>query len=240
MYKGHVMDSGYGFALGMGGPTGPYYDVKAFESFSDKGTVCQVPFSQWKYLGIVLYIWTLTIIGELKSAMNQVVWLSRLDSGTLNGAIEPRRESDEYVVVGLPNYLKFMIVIMLVIPRTLITCVLCWLGCRWLSATLDFSEVLVNAVALEFIINLNQVLYDKLMSSRNKLEVQLIKKELPTSEFDKATFCGYLGTFSWGIAGLIWVYLYLVKIQMVLPGYNWDVQMACAEWIGERYDFWRI
>jgi len=225
MYKGYVKQSGYGFTLGIGGPHGPYYDVNAFETFNDKGTVCQIPFSQWKYLGIVLLIWTLTIIGEIKSALNQTLWLWNLETVPLAEAVVKR--DDEFGDYEEPVFI-------------IIAFLLCWLGCRWLSATLEFQEVLINGVALEFIINLNSLLYDKLMSTKNKRDVMNIKKHLPTGPFDKPTVYGYLGTFCWALIAVLWVGMYLFKLHMVIPGYNWDVAPACAAWTAERYDFWRI
>jgi len=240
MYQGHVVDSGYGFALGEGGPNGPYYKREMFEYLSkeDKKTICQIPFSQWKYLGIVLTIWSLTIIGEIKSAVNQMFWVFSVPNLPLDRAIV---EGDsESTIIGMPAYIKAVIIIFLVVPRLLIASVLCWLGCRWLSSTLNFAEVLINGVALEFIITLNELLYDKLISARNKRELQSLKMELPAGTFDKPSAFSYLSTFGWGIFGVTWVYLYLTKLQMVLPGYQWDVRPVCQAWIEERYDFWRI
>jgi len=240
MYQGHVDESGYGFALGRGGPNGPYYRPAMFDYLSkeDKETICQIPFSQWKYLGIVLVIWSLTIIGEIKSAVNQMFWVFNVPVLPMEKAIVDG--DSECTIIGMPCYMKVIIIIFLVVPRLLIACVLCWLGCRWLSATLDFAEVLINGVALEFIITLNELLYDKLISARNKRELQHLKMELPAGTFDKPSAFSYLSTFAWGILGVTWVYMYLTKLQMVLPGYQWDVRPVCQAWIEERYNFWRI
>jgi len=239
MYNGQVKESDYGFALGIGGPHGIFFDPMAFQSFPDKGTICQIPFSQYNYIAIILFIWSLTVVGELKSAVNQAWWVANLEKCPLEQALMPAGE-DGQMVWGLPTCMKIFIIVVLVLPRILIASILCWLGCRWLSATLDFQEVLINGVALEFVIRLNELLFESLMSSVNKREIAEIKMSLPPGVFDKPNVWSFFGTFMWGVVAFAWVTLYLNKIQMVLPGYQWDIREVCNPWISERYSFWRL
>ncbi|CAE7515578.1 tpiA [Symbiodinium microadriaticum] len=58
-----------------------------------------------------------------------------------------------------------------VLPRMIIACALCVMGCRWLTATDNLQEILVNGVALEFVISLESILYAVVVSGRNKLMV---------------------------------------------------------------------
>jgi len=43
---------------------------------------------------------------------------------------------------------------LVLLPRLLMSGVLLWLGCRWLLATPNFADLVLNAVALEFILTL--------------------------------------------------------------------------------------
>jgi len=78
------------------------------------------------------------------------------------------------------------------------------------------------------------------MSSVNKREIAEIKMSLPPGVFDKPNVWSFFGTFMWGVVAFAWVTLYLNKIQMVLPGYQWDIREVCNPWISERYSFWRL
>merc|ERR1719324_47455 len=59
----------------------------------------------------------------------------------------------------------------LVLLRCVIACVLLFLGCRWLLATNRFADLILNAVALEFILLLKETTYLLLVPKRNQLEL---------------------------------------------------------------------
>ena len=46
--------------------------------------------------------------------------------------------------------MKAIITFLVLLPRFGIACYLLWLGCRWLTATNNFADLILNAVALEF------------------------------------------------------------------------------------------
>eukprot|EP00928_Gymnodinium_smaydae_P081042 TRINITY_DN6461_c0_g1_i2.p1 TRINITY_DN6461_c0_g1~~TRINITY_DN6461_c0_g1_i2.p1 ORF type:complete len:386 (-),score=57.56 TRINITY_DN6461_c0_g1_i2:84-1241(-) len=240
MYDGHVRESGFGFALGVGGPNGPHFDAKRFDSLPGgvKEKVCLIPFSQLPYLCVILLIWSLTIAGELRTATRQLRWIFAIKNVSFEDSLE--RDGDVEVVTGLPVAMKAFTVVFLLLPRILVAFCLLWLGCRWLAATLDFAEVLINAIALEFVIGLNELLYRQLMSDRNKRELASLKLDFAHEDGGEPTLYSFMGAFVWAIFAVAWVYLYVNHLQMVLPGYNWDVRASCAGWISERYNFWRI
>merc|ERR1719253_481987 len=65
MYNGHVVDSGYGFGVGKGGPKGQYFDESRFNKLTEdeKHNICIIPLTQFPFIFTVVFIWTLTIIG---------------------------------------------------------------------------------------------------------------------------------------------------------------------------------
>jgi len=246
MYHGHVADSGYGFSLGIGGPTGKNFDPSQFSKVPDdlKGSVCIIPFSQPGYLSIILLVWCLSVIGELRSCWFLAEWLwfiKRVDS--LGEMIDPVR-AEVLVIVGLPASMKTMISATVLAPRLLTALILLWLGCRWLTATLDFTEVLINAIALEFVINLNSVIYTQLISDRSKRDNRNLKMDMPhihsAEEAKRPQWWTFVGSVTWVIGAVVWIYLYIVHLQMVIPGYQWDVRGPCSPWVKERFNFWRI
>lgn len=240
MYDGHVRDSGFDFALGTGGPFGPHFDVERFKTLAGgvKENVCLIPFSQLPYLCIILLIWSLTIAGEMRTCFSQMHWVCKIKTVPFEESIEDNAGVE--VVTGMPAGMKAFTIIFLLLPRLLVASCLLWLGCRWLAATLDFTEVLINAIALEFVIGLNEVLFRQLVSDRNKRELANLKMNKEHENGGEPTLYNYMGAFVWGLFAVAWVYLYVNHLQMVLPGYQWDVRVACAPWIAERYSFWRI
>merc|ERR1719343_1737994 len=84
-------------------------------------------------------------------------------------------EGDDYLIDALTVYMKGVIVFLVLLPRLLITLVLTWLGCRWLLATTNFADLILNAVALEFILLMKDALYGTLMTRKNKADVTTTK-----------------------------------------------------------------
>jgi hypothetical protein len=207
-----------------------------------KERVCNIPFSQISFFGVVLLIWTLTCIGQLRTT---IAFFRALVLNTK--AIQNMKDSlvdldpqladtveHVWVVDGLTHWVRAAIVVFVIIPRLFITLTLLWLGCRFLAATNDFGEMVLNAIALEFILALKDLLYATIVPDRNKREVQKIEMR-PSERVDHAHYWSYLGTFSWGIVAVVWIVYYIYFLQAVLPQYRWDVRELCIPFLAERY-----
>merc|ERR1712087_245535 len=124
--------------------------------------------------------------------------------------------------------------------RAYIALYLVWLGCRWLLATNSFSDLILNAVALEFILCLKDTLYATLMSRKNKHDVSTTKV-LPGSPTRPAGVCVFVGTLLWMLVAVCWVLIYMgipnatQGLQTVLPDYRWDLREVCSSWVDWRY-----
>eukprot|EP00811_Abedinium_folium_P036260 NODE_8986_length_1454_cov_8.574228.p1 GENE.NODE_8986_length_1454_cov_8.574228~~NODE_8986_length_1454_cov_8.574228.p1 ORF type:complete len:383 (-),score=96.54 NODE_8986_length_1454_cov_8.574228:213-1361(-) len=137
-------------------------------------------------------------------------------------------------LVGLTWCVKVVVVTLIILPKLLITCGLLLLGCRWLSATTSFADIIVNTVALEFILCLKDLLFNLLVSARSKREMSRMSISLPDMG-EHANFWTFLGTALWGIFAVAWVAVYMFQLQTVLPDYRWDVHDVCEEWVRTRY-----
>merc|ERR1712061_268244 len=116
---------------------------------------------------------------------------------------------------GLPQTMKWVLFCLMFLPRLIIDIALIWLGCRWLVATASFSDLLLNAMALEFLLVLKDLFYTAVVPHRDKLETRQMM--IPSNKEDEPTYCGYLGSFVWIFVVLCWVYLYVQHLQQVLP-----------------------
>lgn len=241
MYHGYVKESGFGFSLGIGGPKGPFFDPTQFEKLSNdmKGSVCLIPFSQPGYLSIILFIWCLSVVGELKQCKEQARWLWDIPTKKSLKDMIGQQDDIDYII-GLPPSMKFSVFVLVILPRCLTAVVLLWLGCRWLAATLDFTEVLINSIALAFVIHLNSLFYMQLTSDRSKRENSNVKFDMSHSPPTPPSTQAFVGTIGWAGGAIAWIYIYIYHLQLVLPGYQWDVRGPCTPWVAERFNFWRI
>jgi hypothetical protein len=264
-----------------------------------KAGACCIPLSQPAFFFSVLFVWTVTCLGELKATLTRIRLLiidtytidnmgeCRTDPERIRQTIQERKKTadpehehhhtyfnmleDDYghlitcpncmgqgqikgkdcvdcggtgkedhddgvfVIRGLTLSMKAFFCCFCFIPRMSITCYLLWLGCRWLLATNDFSDLILNAVALEFILSLKEVVYRCLSPSkvRHDLDTTRMNNERHVvSETDHSQFREVFCTTS---VACVWVYMYMYHLQLVVPDYRWDVHDVCVDWIKQRY-----
>jgi len=214
-----------------------YFQPELFESLDDdvKGDVCQIPFSQLKFLIFILMIWTTTCAAQLSRCVlymwNLLVCLPTISSMEYavhcERAGKPRRR---WLIIGLTLHVKLLMLALVFLPWLLSTCYLCWLGCRWLSATNNFGDFVGNAMALEFILQFKSLMYYAVCSERTKRDLQNTKHS-PPSKTEDASFLSYFNTLAWGALAVVWVYAYIFHLQHVLPEYQWDVHEPCTPFL---------
>jgi len=228
MYNGHCFKTVNGFHRGL---ADEYFDVSRFELLDDnqKAGVCMIPMSQPAFLGLFLLIWTMLVFGEMR---DNLVLFDRLVLKT--ETVESMKDSIKLqgankVIVGLTMRVKAFATLCLHLPRWLMSCVLLWLGCRWLTATNNFGNVVCTTVALGFVLAMKDVLYKALAPDRSKRDTCSLKVAI-AHEASAPTPLAFFGTLMWGFAALCWVYVYMFWLQSVLPFYQWDVRDVCTPW----------
>merc|ERR1719408_191077 len=101
-----------------------------------KDAICQVPLSQPTFFIGILLVWTLVCFSELRHSFDIAGSLifSTPTVATMKESIqETEQQGDEAViVVGLTMPVKIIAAVFILIPRCIVSCVLLWLGCRWL------------------------------------------------------------------------------------------------------------
>jgi len=235
-------NSSHNFLSSAGRPRGiaKYFDPSLFDTLDSdmKTDVCNIPFSELGFYMLVLFVWSLTCIAQIKKAVEYFVTLvvatptvPSMDKMLAHTAV-PDSEDDggDLVIVGITPLLKALLASLILAPWLLITGFLLWLGSRWLAATNDFGNLVSNAVALEFILAFKDLAYIALVPERSKRDLKNTQV-LPTFRNEPAGICVFLGTFLWGVVALVWVFVYIYKLQVVLPQYQWDVHTVCYPWL---------
>merc|ERR1719272_820835 len=115
------------------------------------------------------------------------------------------------------------------IPVMVMNLILLWVGCRWLIATLGFGELLLNAVALEFVLNLHEIFYRAIVPYTMKISLSGILLPQGDSRSEKPSWGNMFSAFSLLILAVLWVVLYMCVFQQVLPDYRWDVAGPCRQ-----------
>mmetsp|Transcript_51806 Transcript_51806/g.150475 ORF Transcript_51806/g.150475 Transcript_51806/m.150475 type:complete len:356 (+) Transcript_51806:52-1119(+) len=226
MYPNHTRPTENGFPRGV-----PGYRVEerfALMSTPRAKKVCQIPLSHPWYLCSVLFVWTLTCQVELRLIFETAVrllWLTPLVRTPREMLIS---QDHNLQVEGLTAVMKLVIAVLLFLPRTLAVLGLLYLGCRWLTATLGLGDVLLNGLALEFMVLLKELLYNVCMSQRNRVDTQRLLIR-PLRRKNTVSLCTFFEGFFWGFLSIVWAVVYIYKVQIVLPEYRWDVRDLCLK-----------
>merc|ERR1719326_1422624 len=106
----------------------------------------------------------------------------------------------------------------------------------WLVATDDFSDLILNAVALEFVIKLDELIFECMVPQTVKQDLANAKLWIPMKmsaltedeQKAKATTDGLIRSWIWYIVIISGAYAYLIYGQMlpgigVFPEYAYDL-----------------
>jgi hypothetical protein len=225
------------------------FNASRFDSLppSDQEAACRIPLSRPQFFGTVLFLWTVCCMADLKSvyAMFRALVYEPEHCDSMREALQPLDEGDSkdskvYLIGKLTIYMRVLIFIMVILPRSVITMRVLYLGSRWLLATTAFGDLVLNAVALEFVLLVRSLLFVAVVSPRSKHDLQNTKI-LKRDKVHSATAVSFMSTTVWGVVAVTWVVLYagipgvVAGLQMVLPAYRWDVQQVCTGWFDVHY-----
>jgi len=241
-----------------------FFNADAFDDLDGdlQADVCNIPLSQLGFISVVLLVWAITCVAQLKVMFENFMCLiffadtidSMADALTEDEGIEGASsvhdssadDIDEddggdsdiddglpiQIITGLTLPVKIMLTLFIFLPDCLTTMYLLWLGSRWLVATNDFGNVLSNAVALEFVLALKNLLFYALVTDRNKRDLDHTGLA-PAVHKEPASYGIYFSSTVWFFVACLWVWYY-INHQQVLLEYKWDVHEVCSTWLGNQ------
>eukprot|EP00747_Dinoflagellata_sp_TGD_P167552 gnl/TRDRNA2_/TRDRNA2_192158_c0_seq1.p1 gnl/TRDRNA2_/TRDRNA2_192158_c0~~gnl/TRDRNA2_/TRDRNA2_192158_c0_seq1.p1 ORF type:complete len:569 (+),score=61.06 gnl/TRDRNA2_/TRDRNA2_192158_c0_seq1:84-1790(+) len=217
-----------------------HFDIDRFDSIPEhvKAKVCDIPLSQPWFFMIVLFLWTMTCVLDFRRCLDYFLALiiATPTIPTMKDAVvrsgPPMEETKS--VVGVTLAFKMVIFWIALVPRLFMAVFMLWLGCRWLAATIDFADLILNACALEFFLCLRVLFYSALVPEHSKIDVQNTEIHIPVTRY-RASLFSYLSATGWGVISVLWIIVYMFQLQTVLREYRWDVAEPCSGWLAERF-----
>lgn len=247
MYPNHTVIAN-GLVRGVDG----YFEPLNFAKLGDdlKQRVCTSTFAQPCFFQPLLLIWTLNCLREMKGATDQIYMLiikmptvpsmkdslhTRLvDTGVVVGGSDKVAIIEVKTIVGLTYAIKLIVFFIILLPRVFITGFLCWLGSRWLAAADDFGNLVLDTVALEFLLLLKVLLYHTVISDRNRRDMNQTQVR-PETHTERTSMWIYASTMGWIFLALGWTGFYVNYFQMVLIDYRFDLPELCTSWTAANY-----
>jgi len=221
--------------------TGPYMEL------------CNLAVSKFGFTMAIVFIWSTRMLGEFRSIERlhkDINCLQTLPAGKgfeemlwekPKQDINDDDEEQQYEVVSLTTRARFFIYLTIIIPKLCIAGFLMFIGCRWLCATESFSDLILNALALEFVIGVDELVYQNfapqrmqdLITNTKIAQITDIKKGAKDSVSD--VVWPYIKSIFYMMLVFAWSYFYLGKLQQVIPGFTHDIQAHCGGWFTEHY-----
>merc|ERR1712241_1181413 len=101
-----------------------------------------------------------------------------------------------------------LMICVVVAPKIIISLALMELGMRWLSATTSFEELVMNAVAMTFVTQIDELLYHFALPANYRKQVADINfsHDITPEEADTESWFGYVRSVFYGCLSVVIVY----------------------------------
>jgi len=219
-------------------------DQEIFNAFSleEKATLCSIPLTQPLFFGGILFVWSFSAMFHVRDCWHlSCVYLKNTPTvSSLENILELADDEGTLRLVGLTIPLKCTILALL-ISRFIVTVWLLILGTRWLNATFDWGELLLNAVALEFMLMLKDVVFHVTVSQRMKIDMQHLQTRMFPEDQVQVSAATSLRGLVFFILSLGWVVGYF-NFQTVLPNFflsqeSKDLNTLCHDYLHDSQSF---
>lgn len=217
-----------------------------------KDQLCHMVFSKFYFLSAVLMMWVMIMVIEFRRNSKLLQDLCRVPNcpsdhpeqmvkGTGGGFEETDADDEKLLVQGLTPAVRTTVVVLIVLPKFVIGTILMLMGMIWLSATESFSELILNSLALEFVITIDDRLFEALLPESYREDMTRVVLQIPrqrqTLEESVREDWGFWKTstfFLVAIPSFVLIYLkfaQFVPILGVLPFFKDDIQQACGDYL---------
>lgn len=228
------------------------FDSDKWDAWDHKSALCQLPLSNKQFTFVMLCTWTSTVLLDIKQTFRFAkAWWDLPNTTSKKKRLVIEVEEDRKAVVRAPLGLKAFVFIIILLPKLCIAILTWWIGCRWLITTLHFSDVILNSVALMFILEIDELLYQTLEPHEVQEWVvmhDIVSPSIFTGRLDPSlrgsARCREMRLIRLHYSMKVFVMtaavcfgvpaLYMV-FQQAIPGYKWDVAVHCAGYVEEHW-----
>jgi hypothetical protein len=216
--------------------------------FPYKEQLCDSAMSTVDFTGCVMFLWSARMLYEIRLTIRlerQIRGLQRLppNMSIADMCQEHDNEEGEEIcdIIYVNCFTRIMLYVLVVIPKYYIAILLVYRGINWLSTSESLGDLIMNALALEFIIDIDELIYESVfprtaMKVLENTRFGLIKRQVLNKDreilIDFARSIGYVIVMVSICASylLVWQGFSFEALDLVavLPGYAWDIKRHCS------------
>eukprot|EP00929_Paragymnodinium_shiwhaense_P080784 TRINITY_DN42149_c0_g1_i1.p1 TRINITY_DN42149_c0_g1~~TRINITY_DN42149_c0_g1_i1.p1 ORF type:complete len:425 (+),score=87.85 TRINITY_DN42149_c0_g1_i1:144-1418(+) len=219
-------------------------DADKWEDFDSKPLLCQIAVVNMKFFYLTLFLWVLSMTKEFRTTCELFSLIWQVPRCSLGADMLRQLRDDKVSVVALTQPVRITLLAVVVLPKFLICFALLWLGCQWLAATDAFEDLVMNAVAMEFVTHIDELLYEVLLPASYRSQVSGINFAVPVKKADHerekfVSMYAYRTSVIYIIFACFWVIFYGEVLQNVLPFPKdlRDLRRNCLEFQGKMRPF---
>lgn len=208
------------------------------ESWSDDkmSTLCGIAFNSFLFMFAVLCLWCFAMLNEVRKTYQLFSDIRKVPRSTASEEMIDNQQADGLVrVKSLTPFVRWSLYIVILLPKILICIGLLLIGLVWLTATDDFSDLILNAVSLEFVINIDNILFsaclpDSLIERIRVTKFCKFKRTVPRTlaQQESETMRDLVSSAGYFFGSILFVYSFMtigqtVPLLGVFPGYDHDI-----------------
>mmetsp|Transcript_92379 Transcript_92379/g.298557 ORF Transcript_92379/g.298557 Transcript_92379/m.298557 type:complete len:396 (-) Transcript_92379:244-1431(-) len=151
--------------------------------YEDRQDLCQITLWNRPFYYSILTCWNLVMLIEIRNTEEFIRDILRVPL-VEDPKDMVKKAGDQEHCVGLTWWTKVMVVGCTALPRLCTAIVLLWIGCEWLSATSQFEDLVMNTVAMNFIVEIDNLLFEGLLPRHQRKDVANISFLCKETEFE--------------------------------------------------------
>lgn len=209
--------------------------------------LCNSVMTKFSFTSAIMLLWSTRMLGEFRSAWRlwrRVMRAPSMPAGVLASdmvrtVVVSGRDVSHIVFLNCGT--RLMLLLFCVTPKAIVAVVLWFMGCRWLNATQHFDDLILNALALEFIVGIDEVILANFFPDRIHEDIDAMKfsfpKKVDGEAAEDAQFVrGFIRSFAFAALVFGWTFMYLIYWQQVLPGFERDIESHCqGDWFFDKF-----
>ncbi|CAE7222310.1 unnamed protein product [Symbiodinium natans] len=219
--------------------TGPYMEL------------CNMPVTRARFATAITFLWCARMVSEIHDSIKLTRTLCALE--TLPAGESPaagmkleRNDMEEIETIkvhSVGHAIRLNLLITVTLPKVLVAMALLYCGMRFLVATQSMADVILNALALEAIISIDNLMYEAFTpaSTRRHVEQTVLaflakdKDESP-AERENKNFRTIMTYWLILLSVAVFAYVYTSEIQQVLPNFPHDLRPHCDTWFEKMFN----
>mmetsp|Transcript_44922 Transcript_44922/g.112970 ORF Transcript_44922/g.112970 Transcript_44922/m.112970 type:complete len:408 (+) Transcript_44922:43-1266(+) len=222
-------------------PAGAFQD-NLWPDYAHRDELCQIAMWNRPFYYSVLFCWSLVMIIEIKKSEELIRHIWKVPTCDEPSQMLIKTEKSQFVI-AFTRWTRFCIMGTVGIPKIGISITLLWLGCEWLSATIKFESLVMNTVAMAFIVNIDEILFEAVLPRAHRNDVENIDFLMPkTTAVDEDYLLqkkrkSYRKSLFYMVLLVAFVLLYGEWVQDVLPEDIRFVRAKCQDVIASDQPF---